>query len=265
MNKFILYRVTSRLNQKLRLDNFSKLDCLDSLINNFPDYKLICLADNCDPSFIQILEKKHFYKLIQTSLGNAASFNFLINHELPFFEDDDLIYFAEDDYLYRDGACAVLEEGLQYFDYVTLYDHPDKYGVSQGDLNLFVPKGDLSEHTQIVKGEKSLWRTTNSTTMTFGCFVRTIRKDLMIWNFFTRMTSVPRDFYIWILLTCPRKLFISPRIKLSTILFLSNLLYVLRGRRLLGVTVSSFSAHLEVSMVPDNFEIYISDAGNKSN
>lgn len=253
MNKYIYYRITSKLNHKSRLENFSKFNCLDSLITNFPGFRIICVADNCDLYVLKILEEKSFFKLIQTKLGNAASFNFLLNSELPLLEDDDLIYFAEDDYLYRTNAHEILEEGLEYFDYVTLYDHPDKYGNKSLDHNLLVPTGVLSEHTQIIKGSKTLWRTTNSTTMTFGCYARTIRKDFMIWNLMTQKFNVPRDFYIWILLTCPQKYFLTSHFNLSVFLFLSNLLHIFRGKRLLGVSLPSFAAHLELGMVPDNF------------
>jgi len=254
MNKYLLYRITSKANQKPRINGFSKFDCLDSLLHAFPGYKVICIADNCDTFTHDLLKKQSFHKFIKTNLGNAASFRHLLNQELDLLQDDDLVYFAEDDYLYRGRADQILEEGLQYFDYVTLYDHPDKYGTNPLELNLLVPKGKLSEYTQIIKGRMSLWRTTNSTTMTFGCFVSTIRKDRFIWNLFTRGFKIPRDFYTWILLTCPTKFFFRPKRNFSIVILLSLLLYVLRGRRTLGVPFPSVSAHLEVGMVPDNFE-----------
>lgn len=253
MKKYIFYRITSKLNQKSRVENFSKLGCLESLIYGFPDYKIICVADNCDHHVLKTLEEKKFFKLIKTKLGNAASFNYLINFELPQLSDDDLIYFAEDDYLYRTNSYQVLEEGLKYFDYVTLYDHPDKYGNYPLDRNLLIPNGVLSEFTQIIKGSRALWRTTNSTTMTFGCYAKTMKKDYKIWNMMTKKFNVPRDFYIWILLTCPQKNFFTSYLNLSIILIISNLLFIFRGKRLLGVSTPSYAAHLELGMTPDNF------------
>ncbi len=258
MNKYIFYRISSNVNQKIRTNGFSKWDCLESLLHAFPDYKVICVADNCDAVAYDVLKKQSFYKLVNTNLGNAASFRYLINQELKLLQDDDLVYFAEDDYLYRNNADQFLEEGLKYFDYVSLYDHPDKYGVNPSELNLLVPKGKLSEYTQVIKGKMSLWRTTNSTTMTFGCLVGTVRKDLLIWNLFTRGFRIPRDFYTWILLTCPTRNFLRPNIKFSIVILLSNLFFLFSGRRTLGIPVPSVSAHLEIGMVPENFKSNLS-------
>ena len=125
MNRYIFYRITSAVNQKQRLDHFSKLDFLENLLNVFKDYRMICIADNCDEETINFLKTKQFYRFKITQLGNAASFNYLIQHELSLIEDDAIVYFAEDDYRYTLNASEILEEGLKYFDYVTLYDHPD--------------------------------------------------------------------------------------------------------------------------------------------
>ena len=253
MNKYILYRISSKANQKPRIDGFSKWDCLDSLLSSFQGYKVVCVADNCDSFTTDQLKAKPFYKFVETSLGNAASFNYLLNNELAFMNDDDLVYFAEDDYYYVAGASKLLEEGLEYFDYVSLYDHPDKYGTSESEMNILVPEGKLSEFTQVVKGQSCVWRTTNSTTMTFGCLVKTIRSDLKIWDFFTKLTPIPRDFYIWLILICPQKNFLLPKRNASILLLLANLRCLFKRKRKLGVPIPSASAHVEVGMLPDNF------------
>ncbi len=253
VNKYVLYRITSRVNQKPRMKGFSKLTYLDNLFQTFSDYRIICVADNCDDITLKVLKKKPFYKFVITSLGNARSFNYLINQELPLLNDDDLVYFAEDDYLYTHQANKIFEDGLQYFDYVTLYDHPDKYGDYSYDLNLLVPKGQLSEYTQILKSRLCLWRTTNSTTMSFGCYAKTIKRDKYIWNFFSKISKIPRDFYIWMILICPTRFFFHYKVRLSIILIAANFLSIFKHRRTLGVPVPSASSHMEVGMLPDNF------------
>ncbi len=74
------------------------------------------LLAECTPEFIQL-----------PGIGNAATFSrqieVLLNQEVA-----DLVYFAEDDYLYLPGA---LERGVTFMkrhrdaDFLTLYDHPD--------------------------------------------------------------------------------------------------------------------------------------------
>jgi len=254
INKYVLYRITSRVNQKPRMDGFSKMEYLDNLFRTFLDYKIVCVADNCDETTVEILQKKPFYKFVITSLGNARSFNYLINRELPLLADNDLVYFAEDDYLYTDNANKIFEEGVNYFDYVTLYDHPDKYGIYPLSINPLVPKGLFSESTQIFKGHHALWRTTNSTTMSFGCYAKTIKKDLYVWNFFSRVSKIPRDFYIWLILICPVRNFLPYKLNILIILLIANVLSIVKKTRKLGVPIRSASSHMEIGMLPDNFE-----------
>jgi hypothetical protein len=254
MDKYLLYRITSKLNDKPRLEGFSKWDCLQNLIRVFPEYKVICVADNCDDTIFKQLEDQHFYKLTRTSLGNSKSFQYLLHCELNLLGENDLVYFVEDDYLHKEGSSAAIEEGVQYFDYITLYDHPDKYGVNRPNLNPFVPKGPLSELTQVIKGKHCLWRTTNSTTMTFACFVRTIRQDLGVWSFFTKHFDIPRDFHIWVMLTCPRPHFSKNPVTIKLAQIIGNVSALFRRNRTLGVSIPSMSAHLELGVLPDNFQ-----------
>lgn len=254
ISKYILYRITSRVNQKPRTDHFSKLDFLENLLNTFQDYKIICIADNCDEEIINFLKTKQFYKLKITNLGNARSFNHLIQKELPFIDDNDIVYFAEDDYRYTPNASKVLEEGIKLFDYVTLYDHPDKYGIYPFAINPLVPIGKLSERTQIYKGSSYIWRTTNSTTMSFGCYAKIIKQDWYIWNFFSKVSKVPRDFYIWLVLTCPTRNFLSYKPTIALVILVANLLSTVKKPRSLGVPIVSAASHMELNMLPDNYD-----------
>jgi len=204
MNKYIFYRVTSRVNDKPRLNGFSKFDCLENLLQTFPDFQFICLADNCDEFTIERLKKKEFTKLVTTSLGNSRSFLYLLDREIPLIDDNDIVYFVEDDYLHKLGSDRLIVEGLKYFHYVSLYDHPDKYSSNWPNTNPLVDRAEFSEHTQVVKGGESLWRTSGSTTMTFGCYARTIKADLNVWKFFSSGSETPRDFHTWTYLTSPR-------------------------------------------------------------
>ena len=80
----------------------------------------------------------------------------------------------EDDYVHRDGALTALQEIFRSgeADYVTLYDHPDKYGYETD--NPYVSGG---EKTRVFLTESCHWKYSVSTTMTMAAFVHTFRKD----------------------------------------------------------------------------------------
>ena len=84
------------------------------------------------------------------------------------FEDEDIIYFVEDDYLHKQGWVNILLEGVQYVgaEYFTLYDHPDKY---------YLPMYDNLQ-SKILQTPSIYWRTTPSTTCTFACKFNTLKK-----------------------------------------------------------------------------------------
>ncbi|MDE2211930.1 MAG: hypothetical protein KGJ83_04320 [Betaproteobacteria bacterium] len=256
MNKYLLYRISSKVNAKPRIAGFSKLTCLDNLLAAFPGYRMVCLADNCDAETVAWLRQKNFFRLEETRLGQAASFYHLVNGAIETLHDEDIVYFIEDDYLHLPEAGRILEEGLQVFDYVTLYDHPDKYGVFGKGRNPYVDEGKLSEATRVFKGALTLWRTTNSTTHTFACHVKTLKEDRLVWLGRLKRRPKLQDFYDWIFLTRPG--FHGGRLKLK--LLVRQAMAHLAGlagfrKRTLGVPIPSASAHLEANFLPDHFDI----------
>ena len=83
------------------------------------------------------------------------------------FDEDQIIYFLEDDYLHRPGWCDVLLEGFTInTHYLTLYD-----------FDFFIAKGYLSE---IFTTPNSHWRAVPATTNTFACRYKTLIEDLEI-------------------------------------------------------------------------------------
>ena len=83
------------------------------------------------------------------------------------FDDDQIIYFLEDDYLHRPGWCDVLLEGFTIdTSYVTLYD-----------FDYFISKGFLSE---IFFTPSTHWRAVPATTNTYACRYKTLLEDLDI-------------------------------------------------------------------------------------
>ena len=83
------------------------------------------------------------------------------------FDDDQIIYFLEDDYLHRPGWSEVMLEGfaLKPF-YLTLYD-----------MKIFTAKGFLCE---IFLTPNTHWRAVPATTNTFACKYQTLLQDLKI-------------------------------------------------------------------------------------
>lgn len=83
-------------------------------------------------------------------------------------QDDDIIYFLEDDYLHRKGWEKIMIEGLWISDYISLYDHLDKYK-DYSDLR-----------SQILVTTSVHWRTVPSTCNTYACKFSTLKNDMWI-------------------------------------------------------------------------------------
>ncbi len=66
----------------------------------------------------------------------------------------------------------LIAEGLSLADYVTLYDHPDKYSAEYA----------FGETSKVMKTKSSHWRYTVSTCMTFATTVRMLKRDEAIWR-----------------------------------------------------------------------------------
>ncbi len=83
------------------------------------------------------------------------------------FEDEQIIYILEDDYLHRSGWCGIMLEGFEINShYLTLYD-----------FDFFIAKGYLCE---IFTTPSSHWRAAPATTNTFACRYKTLLEDLEI-------------------------------------------------------------------------------------
>jgi hypothetical protein len=129
------------------------------------------------------------------SVGHGAgTFNLALDEALQ-SADEEIIYFLENDYLHKQGSDKMLVEGLQVgYNYVALYDHPDKY---MNGANPLVEDG--GEVTRVMLSESCHWKITNSTTMTFAAQVKTLKEDESILREYTK-GSYPRDFEMFLAL-----------------------------------------------------------------
>jgi hypothetical protein len=119
------------------------------------------------------LNNKDVKKVSMLGGNDAQSFLNVLNYVAgQGYDDNDIIYFLEDDYLHKSGWIDIMLEGFNYIgaDYYTLYDHPDKYYLPMYE--------DLQ--SKIIVTPSVHWRTTPSTTNTYACKLETLKKHFPI-------------------------------------------------------------------------------------
>jgi hypothetical protein len=184
----VLYRMNVRCG-RIAPEWFSNRSCFLNLISSFPSADIYSVLDNADDSCVCIMEDTQTpYE--STSLGNPGAYNRL----LDIVEDrvgsgeygrDDIIYFVENDYCHRPGSESALLDAMSFSDYVTLYDHPDKYDVSHYCDGL-----DYSDiRSQLFIRPSGYWRTTTSTCMTYATTAGVLLEDIDIHRNFSRAES----------------------------------------------------------------------------
>lgn len=178
-NLHIFYRLSDDGRTKQRLDYIGNRLCLENFLREFPVEQTTLIADNVSDSTWNWLQAYSFKSLVQTRLGNSGSFwrAFELALKLP---PHDEVYFVENDYVHRPGSMIALKEGLRLADYVTLYDHPDKY--VEG-VNPKVKRG--GEVSRVLLSGSTHWKHTNSTTMTFASKVGILRSDRLFFKHYT--------------------------------------------------------------------------------
>jgi len=172
-------RIFYKYSDKGKPPPIDKRSVFQNYLESFSSQNLCVLLDNSTEDSLNFFKSYCPDKIWETSLGNAAAHVYLLDKatELP---DDDMVYFCEDDYIHIGGSKFLLIEGLgkdesgnTLAEYVTLYDHGDKY-INDGQ-NPFIKNG--GEDTVVVVSKNTHWKYTNSTTMTFAARVKTIKED----------------------------------------------------------------------------------------
>ena len=178
----IVYRISDGGNSKLKPAYMTKRECFLRFNKIFSGYDIRVVADNVsDETYAFLANIIHPSNIVRTSLGNAKSFVFCAEYALANFNDNDRVYFAEDDYMYTKNAPQVIEEGLDISDYCSGYDHPDKYiNYSEGGPNPFISHG--GEQTRVLLTKTSHWKLTNSCCMTFATTIRIIKEDIDVYR-----------------------------------------------------------------------------------
>ena len=179
----ILYRISEGGNRKHKLPYVhDKRKMFVHFINIFKECDIYVFANNVSVH-IQKFLIRHYRpsKIFRTALGNAKSFMHSVDFALERFDNNENLYFAEDDYVYRSSAPRIIEEGLTIANYSSGYDHPDKYiNHSQGGPNPFIEKG--GELTRVLMTNSCHWKLTNSCCMTFASTVNIMKQDYEVFK-----------------------------------------------------------------------------------
>jgi hypothetical protein len=176
MRLHVVCRSTGGENKKERPSYYSKVMCLVSLLRSIAEASqeidVVFLNDGPVPEDRLALMAQAGEVMELPEVGRVRSYwaalGLLATRK---WDDGDLVYFVEDDYLHLPNALETLiaaAEELPWAPYFTLYDCPDRYTRSDdadgGRARVFI-------------GGRHHWRTVESTTHTFAARVSVIRAD----------------------------------------------------------------------------------------
>jgi hypothetical protein len=171
-------KFSSNSANKERPSFFSREGCFNSFLNTIDEH---CELNVCfdgvlsgSGHFLENEKYKGKFNLYEKTGGSdAQSFLNLLDTAIASdFSDEDILYFVEDDYLHNVGWPKILREGFKYIDvdYITLYDHNDKYFYEMYEDLVSKVGCTPSAH----------WRTIPNTTNTYACKGSTLRRDFAI-------------------------------------------------------------------------------------
>lgn len=232
----IYYRVSNNSYSKEKLKFATKEYCLENFLSVFDVDKenLNILADNVTDERLMVYLGGIVGATIEfTYLNNAQSFRYILEKALK-LPKGEIVYFVEDDYLHLKSSPECIIEGLDYADYITLYDAPDKYiNYDNGGHNPFISEG--GESTRVMLTKNRHWKLTNSTTMTFAAKAETLKQDYSVWIKYLA-SNHPYDFQAFLELRQRGRKIASPLPSLSTHCELGGLAPLVDWKSLIGLT-----------------------------
>jgi hypothetical protein len=176
----VFYRISDGSYKKERFVNATKEHCINNFLEQFPKEEVTIYADNVKDTTFEWISTLGCETRRTNGGSSAAGFRIVLSDALQ-LPDDEVVYFVEDDYLHLPKSRTVLLEGLDRANYVSLYDHHDKYIPASNGGNPFIDD-DAAELTKVFVTKTTHWKLTNSTTMTFATHISTIREDEPIWS-----------------------------------------------------------------------------------
>lgn len=221
-NIYIHYRISDNgFKNKIKPSYITKYNCLKNALNVFVGDSVFfkvyidSVIEDTDKLIHSLCDNRKNTEIIYLNIKNNGYSFRKVYEDACLLNDDDLVYFLEDDYLHINGSLEGLIDAAEwnYTDYITLYDHPDKYDNNPTAINPFCR--DFGEMTRVFKTNTHHWKLTNSTTMTFAAFVDVLKRDKEIFWEHTK-TGYPYDFDIFMELISQDKALSSPIPSYST-------------------------------------------------
>jgi hypothetical protein len=213
----IIYRISDAGYNKIKPEYINNENCLKNFVNVFGNENLYIIADNCSEPTLNIIEKYVIPSNIEkVSVGHGAgTFNLALDKALT-WDDNEIVYFVENDYVHLKNSPQIIEEAIEIgASYVTLYLHPDKFiPPSQGGNPEVDADGGYS--TKIYRGKTQLFGMFNSTTMTFASQVVTLKEDESILRKWTNQGHYPDDYKMFLELRSKGKALLCPLNTFST-------------------------------------------------
>lgn len=166
--------VSTNSHGKIRPDWFSREGCLKNLLSTTKEkeVKITAMFDG-EPTKDHFLNSYDIPTVFASGGTDGHSFLNLVNYVYDQnIDDEDIVYFLEDDYMHVPGWVDIMKEGFTNInaEYMTLYDHKDKY---------FLPAyNNLT--SKVIATPSVHWRTTPSTTNTYACRFKTFKKHILI-------------------------------------------------------------------------------------
>lgn len=218
-NLYVFYRISDGSHKRQKCA--SKIESLNNAVKVFKDANFIIFSDGISGEVADEVKrvsksnKNVTFRQIQAK-GNSVSFRHIYEEAMK-LQDNDFVYFLEEDYLHLSDSYNLLKEFAErnYTDYVTLYDHPDKYEEYEISCATNPYCRELGEKTVLFRTPNHHWKITNSTTMTFGAFVDTLKRDKSVFWKYTQ-DNIPLDFPLFSELGKEGRQLSSPVPSLST-------------------------------------------------
>jgi hypothetical protein len=199
-------------------------------VERVPNTRFTLVSNGLLQQDLQKLAEPYAENLIELPNVSVANSFIAALQETTRCSPSDLVYFAEDDYLYLPDALVKLVECYQEIqsDYITLFDDPLRYKLSEDVL----PDLPVSDHMLYVSRSHH-WRCIESTTHTFGGRAQTIWEDMEILS--THLLQRVKDKY-----------YIADRESWRHLQRLGAYAYSGKARKLVGA-IPSLATHCEIT------------------